>query len=201
MTGNEAKTMKKDFTGIILAGGKNTRMRAPKAFLEVNGKRLIEHTLSIYANIFSEIIIVANDPSAYLEFVEAALVTDIHKNKGPLGGIHAGLFFAQYPHAFIAACDMPFLNEDFIRYLLERSDDYDIVVPRTSDGFQPLHAVYSRRCLPAIEKRLLSDQLKIDDFYKDMRLLKIAEDEIARFDPENKFFKNINTPQDLETFL
>jgi molybdopterin-guanine dinucleotide biosynthesis protein A len=198
MIGMGATSAKKDFTGIILAGGKNTRMRAPKAFLEINGQSIIEHTLSIYRNIFSEIIIVANDPNAYLQFSEAAIATDIYKNKGPLGGIHAGLFFARHSHAFVTACDMPYLNEGFIRHLLSRTDDYDIVVPVASDGFQPLHAVYSRRCLPAIEKGLLSDKLKVDGFYKDMKLLKITEDEISKFDPGKKLFKNINTPQDLE---
>jgi molybdopterin-guanine dinucleotide biosynthesis protein A len=201
MITDDIKSTKKDFSGIILAGGKNTRMRTPKAFLEIRGKSIIEHTLSIYRNIFSEIIIVANDPGAYLQFAEAAIVSDIYKNKGPLGGIHTGLFFARHSHAFITACDMPFLNEAFIRHLLARTDDYDIAVPVASDGFQPLHAVYSRRCLPAIEKRLLLDKLKIDDFYEDMRLLKITEDEINRFDPEKILFKNINTPQDLESAL
>lgn len=192
--------MKNTFTGIILSGGKNTRMRTPKAFLEIHGQRIIDHTLSIYRKLFSEIIIVTNDAESYLKFpLEATLVADIYKNKGPLGGVHAGLFFANHTHAFVTACDMPFLNEDFIRYLLERTHDYDIVVPQSSDGLQPLHAVYSRRCLPAIEKRLLSDQLKIDGFFKDMRLLKIGVDQIARFGSEKRLFKNINTPDDLET--
>lgn len=191
--------MKNTFTGIILSGGKNTRMRTPKAFLEIHGKRLIDHSLSIYRNVFSEIIIVTNDAESYLQFPEATLVADIYKNKGPLGGVHAGLFFSSHSHAFVTACDMPFLNEDFIRYLLEQTHDYDIVVPQSSDGLQPLHAVYSRRCLPAIEKRLLTNQLKIDGLFKEMRLLKIGGDQIARFGSENRLFKNINTPDDLET--
>lgn len=194
-----ANPVKNAFTGVILAGGKNSRMQTPKAFLEVNGQRLIDHSLSIFKKIFSEIIIVTNNAEAYLEFTEAVLVADIYKNKGPLGGVHAGLFFASHPHAFITACDMPFLNENFIHYLLEQVQDDDIVVPQSSDGLQPLHAVYSRRCLPAIEKRLVSDHLKIDGFYKDMRVRKISEDQIARFGSEESLFKNINTPQDLKT--
>jgi len=100
--------VKKEITGIILAGGKNSRMRLPKAFLEINGRRIIDHSLSIYRKIFPEIIIVCNDPLSYTSFSEAMVVTDIYKSKGPLGGIHAGLFYAGKSHAFVTACDMPF---------------------------------------------------------------------------------------------
>jgi molybdopterin-guanine dinucleotide biosynthesis protein A len=82
------KSKKISITGIILAGGKNTRMGANKAFLEINGIRLIDRTLNIYRRLFSEIIIVTNDPPAYLEFTDAVIVTDIYKGKGPLGGFY-----------------------------------------------------------------------------------------------------------------
>ena len=74
--------MKKDMTGIILAGGKNSRMGVNKAFLPIDGIRLIEKTLDIYRQIFNEIIIVTNDPLSYTEFSETLIVTDIYKEKG-----------------------------------------------------------------------------------------------------------------------
>jgi len=190
--------MKKTMTGIILAGGKNSRMGTKKALLTIDGVRLIDKIFNIYQEIFPEIIIVTNDSLAYTDFFAATVVTDIYKEKGALGGIYTGLFFASYDYSFVAACDMPFLNKDFIIYLTEQVDKYDIVVPQLSDGFQPLHAIYSRNCLTAIKKLLTADKLKITGFYKEMRLLSISEEKIKPFNKDGKLFLNINTPADLE---
>ena len=184
-------------TGIILAGGKNSRMGTNKAFLEIDGSRLIDKIINIYREIFSEIIIVTNDPLSYIEFRYAAIVTDIYKGKGPLGGIYTGLFYSKNDYAFISACDMPFLNKDFIIYLTEQADKFDIVVPQLSEGFQPLHAIYSHNCLSHIKKLLIADKLKIASFYKDVRLLIIPEEKIKPFNQDGRLFLNVNTPEDL----
>jgi len=192
--------MKKDMTGIILAGGNNSRMQnEPKAFLKVNGIRLIDNILDIYQKIFSEIIIATNSPLSYTEFPDTVIVTDIYKEKGSLGGIYTGLFYARYDHAFLAACDMPFLNEEFILYMINQKDKYDIVVPELSAGVQPLHAIYSRNCLSHIKKLLVADKLKITGFYKEVRSLAIPEEKIKKFDQNGHFFLNINTPEDLKS--
>jgi molybdopterin-guanine dinucleotide biosynthesis protein A len=190
--------MKNDMTGIILAGGRNSRMGTNKAFLEIDGSRLIDKAINIYREIFSEIIIVTNDPLSYIEFTDAEIVTDIYKGKGPLGGIYTGLFYANNSYAFVAACDMPFLNEDFIIYLTEQADKFDIVVPQLSEGFQPLHAIYSRNCLSHIKKLLITDKLKITGFYKEVRLLSIPEEKIKPFNQDGRLFLNVNTPEDIE---
>lgn len=189
---------KSNLTGIILAGGKNTRMGTNKAFLEINGTRLMDKTLDIYRQLFDEIIIVTNDPLSYLEFAEAAIVTDIYKGKGPLGGIYSGLFYTKTPHAFACPCDMPYLNKDFIRYLIRHIGQHDIIVPELPEGYQPLHAVYSRNCLPSIQRLLVMDKLKITGFYRDMRVLKIPEAEIRPFNPDGRLFQNLNTPEELK---
>jgi len=190
--------MKKDMTGIILAGGKNSRMGINKAFLEIDGTRLIDNILAVYQKIFPEIIIVTNDPLSYTEFSDTVVVTDIYKEKGALGGIYTGLFYATYDYSFVAACDMPFLNEDFIIYLTEQIDKFDIVVPQLSDGFQPLHAIYSRNCLSHIKKLLIANKLKIAGFYKEVRLLSIPEEKIKPFNKDGRLFLNVNTRKDWE---
>lgn len=184
-------------TGIILAGGKNTRMGENKAFLKINGERLIDRTLAIFGKVFHDIIIVTNDPLSYIEFADAAIVTDIYKGKGPLGGIYTGLFYTKNDYAFICPCDMPFLNKDFIEYLLRQTGKYDVVVPELTEGYQPLHAVYSRNCLPSIKRLLLMDKLKITGFYRDMRVLPIKEEQIRPFNIDGGLFQNLNTPEDL----
>jgi len=190
--------MKKDMTGIILAGGKNSRMGINKAFLEIDGTQLIDNILAVYQKIFSEIIIVTNDPLSYTEFSETLIVTDIYKEKGALGGIYTGLFYATHDYSFVAACDMPFLNENFIIYLTGLVGKYDIIVPELSEGFQPLHAIYSRSCLSHIKKLLIADKLKIAGFYKEVRLLCIPEEKIKPFNKDRRLFLNINTPEDLK---
>jgi molybdopterin-guanine dinucleotide biosynthesis protein A len=190
--------MKKDMTGIILAGGRNSRMGINKAFLEIDGTRVINNILAVYQKIFSEIIIVTNDPLSYTEFSETLIVTDIYKEKGALGGIYTGLFYATYDYSFVAACDMPFLNEDFIIYLTGQAGKHDIIVPELPEGFQPLHAIYSRNCLSHIKKLLIADKLKIAGFYKEVRLLSIPEEKIKPFNKDGRLFFNVNTPEDLE---
>lgn len=192
------RRMKANIAGVILAGGKNTRMGANKAFLEIDGERLIDKTLSIYRQIFAEIIIVTNDPLSYIEFADAAVVTDIHKGKGPLGGIYTGLFYSNHPCAFISACDMPYLNKDFINYLVSQTGKHDVIVPELTEGYQPLHAIYSRSCLPNIKRLLMLDKLKITGFYRDMRVLSIPEEQIQPFNADGRLFHNLNTPKDLE---
>ena len=134
-------------TGIILAGGKNLRMGQNKAFLEVQGQRIIDRTKSLFVDLFDEVLLVANSLPDYLD-LNLRTVADLYREKGPLGGIFTGLFHASFPHAFVAACDMPFLNRALISHLVGLSPGYDIVIPLTEDGLQPLHAVYSRKCLP-----------------------------------------------------
>jgi molybdopterin-guanine dinucleotide biosynthesis protein A len=191
--------MKTNVTGIILAGGKNTRMGTNKAFLAIDGSRLIDKTINIYREIFPEIIIVTNDPLAYIEFADVTIVTDIYKGKGPLGCIYTGLFYSKNNHAFVSPCDMPHLNKDFIEHMTAQTAKYEVIVPELSEGYQPLHAIYSRNCLPSIKRLLLLDKLKITGFYRDMRVLTISEKQIEPFNPDGRLFQNINTPEDVET--
>jgi molybdenum cofactor guanylyltransferase len=183
-------------TGVILSGGKSRRMGENKAFLPVNGERLIDRTIRLFRAVFKEVIIVTTSPLDYLD-QGAAIVTDIFPEKGALGGIYTGLFYAREEYAFIAACDMPFLNRAFMEYMISRTAGYDIIIPATPDGLQPLHAVYTRRCLPVIRGLLERNRLKITGFYPGHRLLTISHEVIRSFDPEGKMFLNVNTRSDL----
>lgn len=183
-------------TGVILSGGKNRRMGQNKAFLTVEGERLIDRTVRIFRALFKEVIIVTSNPTDYLD-QPCVVVTDILPDKGALGGIYTGLFFAREEHAFVAACDMPCLNRSFLEYMVQRSAGYDIVVPAPADGLQPLHAVYARRCLPVIRGLIHRDRLKITGFYLGHRLLKLSPEIIHSFDPAGRMFQNVNTPEDL----
>ena len=185
-------------TGIILAGGKNLRMGKNKAFIEVNGQRIIDRTKNLLAELFDEVLLVTNSPLDYLD-LNLRLVADHCPGKGALGGIYTGLFHASYSHAFVAACDMPFLNKALIARLatLSLSPGYDIVIPKTEDGLQPLHAVYSQKCLPFVENLLRENNLKIIDFFPRVKKREVSTEEIRPLDPQLVSFLNINTPEDL----
>jgi len=184
-------------TGVILAGGKSKRMGTNKAFLEINGQRMIDQIVDIFKNTFEEVILVTNSPIEYLH-LDLRIVTDLVPNKGALGGIYTGLFFSSFQHVFVAACDMPFLNREFIDYMVSKVDNFDIVVPRSRDGLQPLHAIYSKRCIRHIEAQLELDDLKITNFYPKVRVKEISHHEILSFDPKSSLFFNINTTEDME---
>jgi molybdenum cofactor guanylyltransferase len=185
-------------TGIILSGGKARRMgNINKAFVRINGERLIDRTVRIYKSLFTEVILVTNSPPDYLD-LDLKVATDILPVKGPLGGIYTGLFFTSFRHAFVSACDMPFLNPDFIRYMIEQAGRYDVIVPEIPAGLEPLHAIYSKECIQPIKKLIDKDNLKIIDFYRPSKTLRIHIDVIKQFDPENRMFLNINSLKDVE---
>lgn len=183
-------------TGIILAGGENLRMGKNKAFLVVNGQRIIDRTKKLFAELFDEVLMVTNSPLEYLD-INLRLVSDLCPGKGSLGGIYTGLFYASHSHAFVAACDMPFLNKALIGHLIALSPGYDIVIPKTDDGLQPLHAIYSQKCLRFMEDLLRKDDLKIIDFFSKIKKREVPTEEILPIDPRLASFFNVNTPEDL----
>ena len=93
---------------------------------------------------------------------------------------------------------MPFLNARFIRFMTEKTGEHDIIVPRSADGLQPLHAIYSRNLLKPIRRLIDTDHLKITELFKKQKVLEIPREESIPFDPEERLFMNINTPEDLE---
>ena len=183
-------------TGIILAGGKNLRMGQNKAFLEVQGERIIDRIKRIFVDLFDEVMLVTNSPRDYLD-LNLRIVADLYQERGSLAGIFTGLFHASFSHAFVAACDMPFLNPALIAHLVGLSPGYDIVIPRTEDGLQPLHAVYSRKCLPFMEDLLREGNLKILDFFHRVKKREVPAEEMIPLDPHLSSFLNLNSPEDL----
>ena len=190
--------MKTSCSGVILSGGLNTRFSGQdKALVTVGGRPMIEHLLAVFRSLFDDMVLVTNDPFNYLTW-DLHLVTDIVSCRSSLTGIHTGLFHAAHPHAFIAACDAPFLATEVVRLLLGALEpSVDVVIPRTTAGLEPLCAIYSRRCLAVIEKQLARRQFKIESFFPSVRVKIVEEAALRSADPELKSFSNINSPEDL----
>lgn len=189
-----------DTTGIILAGGKSSRMGENKAFVLFSNQPLVEILLDKVSALFKDLMIVSNKPHLYQKY-GIRVEKDVFQDCGPLGGIYTGLFCSQNLHNFILACDMPFANQDLIRYMLEKSADSDVTIAEHNGRLEPLCAVYSKNCIQPVKEQLVRNNLKIVDFFKHVRVKTISEEEVARFDPEGCCFANINTPEDYHQSL
>ncbi len=186
-----------NITGVILAGGKSSRFGQNKAFIKIGGKRLIERQIDLLTGICREIIIVCKNTLEFSDLT-CSVVRDIVDYPSPLSGIYTGLKVAIYERSFVLACDMPFVNRGLVEYMISFAPDFDVVVPRPSGDYEPLHAVYSKDCIPFIEEMFASKNFRIFDFYNKVRLKEITENEIKRFDPEMLSFTNVNTREELE---
>ncbi len=167
-----------------------------KAFIQIGGQPIIQRIHSLFQKLFKEVIIVTNQKELFSD-LQAKVYEDLIPNRGALIGLYTGLFFASYPYSFCVACDMPFLNLKVIQYLIHQIDNEDVILPKTSDGFQPLHAIYSKNCQGAIKKIMEEGKNKILDFYPLVKVKIIEEDQFRDLDPGLKSFININTPEEL----
>ena len=185
-------------TGIILAGGKSSRFNGElKSFIKINGVAIIDTQMKLFKNLFDEVIIVTSDSVPYLKY-NAIIVNDIIKNKGPLGGIYTALYYMKSDSCFVAACDMPFLNENLIRYMMENVGRDWIYTIKRDDRFEPLHTIYNKRCIKTVKEMLLSDNLKVSPLFSELKAKVAPIEEVRRIDPDLKSLKNINTKEDLE---
>jgi molybdopterin-guanine dinucleotide biosynthesis protein A len=185
-------------TGVIQAGGRSTRMGGqPKALLELGGRRLIERVLDVMAPVVDDVLIVTNTPELY-GFLGLPMVADAYPEHGSLGGIYTGLAAAPGQAAFTVACDMPFLHPDVVRLVVARAGEGDVVIPRAGDYLETMHALYGKACLPHIEACLQAGRLKIVGFFDRVRVVEVAEAEVARHRAPDVVFMNVNTPAELE---
>jgi molybdopterin-guanine dinucleotide biosynthesis protein A len=182
---------------VIQAGGKSARMGGqPKALLELGGRRIIDRVVDVVRAVADDLLIVTNTPELYAG-LGLPMVADVFPDHGSLGGIYSGLKAAPGEAAFTVACDMPFLLPDVARLVTSRADRADVVLPRVGGQLETLHACYAKSCLAPMERRLRAGQLKIIGFFGDVRVLEIAEAEVARFRAPELVFMNVNTPEEL----
>ncbi|MBI5582348.1 MAG: molybdenum cofactor guanylyltransferase [Deltaproteobacteria bacterium] len=185
--------------GIILAGGRGTRLEGRnKALITVEGRTSLDRLADLLKSFFKPVIVVTNQPREYL-LREEMIVTDLLDLRSSLTGIYSGLFHAPTSHAFVIGGDMPYLKKEMVELILENLEPgWDVVVPVTAAGYQPLAAIYSRRCLPVMARQLAQQRCKVSAFFSGVRMKKIPEARLRQVDPELISFFNINTPSDLE---
>lgn len=191
-------------TGVILAGGKSSRMGTNKALLKLGNQTIIERIAELMKSIFEEVILITNSPEEY-NFLNIPIFEDIYKWKGPLAGIHSALVHSTTEKIFVLSCDVPLMGREMIEYIVNYKSEKPIVFCEAAGYHQPLVGVYSKIILKAVENFISTTEVSDKSFH---HFLKSVEAEIIH--PEklsfykDELFFNLNRPEDfkqLKTYL
>jgi molybdopterin-guanine dinucleotide biosynthesis protein A len=191
--------VQEDVSIIVFAGGMGTRLGGvKKATIDVGGRPVIERVLEATRPLGREIILVDNDDSlATLPGVR--IVPDSETRAGVLVALASGLSAATSELCLVVGCDMPFLSQTLLRWLLELSPGFVVVLPVNEGFMDPMHAVYRREpVLGAVERAIARGDKRMTSYLPDVRVREVGPDELRARDPELRSFFNINTPEDLE---
>ncbi len=182
-------------SGVLLAGGKSSRMGTNKALLRfASGQTVIERIISRVQPLCAELLVVTNTPDDYA-FLGLPMYADAYPGASSLGGIYTGLLHAGSQRALVLSCDLPLVEPDLLAYLLNLAFDYDVLMPFVDGRQQPLHAIYAKTALDAMRAQIEAGDLKI------VRLLESLHGRtVTDFPPKwMPSFRNMNTREDWET--
>jgi molybdopterin-guanine dinucleotide biosynthesis protein A len=186
---------------IILAGGKSTRLGHDKVLETVGNTSLLEQVISRIDPLSKEIIIVTAKERTFAQLAsrpKVKVVSDIFPGQGSLGGIYTGLVKSDSFYNLVVAADMPFVNTSLLKYMIGICEGFDFVLPRVNGLFEPLHAIYSKNCIPPIESILNEGKKVIVELFNYVKVKYVEADEVDKFDPQHLSFFNINTKEELE---
>ena len=190
--------------GIVLCGGKSTRMGTPKATLPFGAETMLQRVVRILNSVVSPLIVVAAREQSLPPLPGSVTITrDEREAKGPLEGIRAGL--SALPEsidaAYITSCDVPLLVPAFVERMIDLMGDHDIAVMEI-DGFpHPLSAIYRRSVLPHVESLLSQDRLRPVFLFDAVRTRRVKPEEMLEVDPQLRTLRNLNTPDDYRAAL
>jgi molybdenum cofactor guanylyltransferase len=196
-------------TALILAGGRSSRMGRDKAWLDLNGMPLVEHVARRLLPLAEEVVFSANDPDAFGTLIDrlpvpGRVAVDAWPGAGPLAGLHAGLRAARNDLVLAVATDMPFVSAEVVRAMMAWGGSADAIIARLTVGDrgelspEPLHALYRKACLPAIERALAAGRRRAVAFLDDVHVFYVDADRIKEIDPELLSFRNVNTAEEWE---
>lgn len=179
-------------TALLLAHGEEDRWR-----WELQGEALVDRVHRILEGFFDEILVVAGDPAPFEERGYQTLA-DEYEDGGLLGALTTGLKHLRSQHAFVVGGDMPFLHPRVVRHLYAQRNGWDVVVPRSQKGFEPLCAVYSKTCVAPMEERVRRGNRKVLDFISEVRTRIVNGEDLEALDPSGLTFRNVHTRSDLD---
>ncbi len=186
-------------SALLLAGGKARRFGTDKGLAPFRGRPLAAWALAVLAEVSDDVWVSTNHEQDYQRF-GYPIVQDIHAGRGPLAGLHAALGVVHHELLAVTACDMPFTSPELFRYMARLAEGFDVIVPLRAEGDfrEPLHALYHRRCRPAIEAALERGESKVVGIFDTVKVCSVPEAEWRRLPALNpRVFDNINTREDL----
>ena len=191
-------------TGIILAGGKSSRLGRDKAWEDVGGQRIIDRVIGALQSSCDEVLIIGDRPERQNELSLPKCIqyrSDELKGRGSIGGLYTGLKASDTLWSLVVACDMPFISRELIRFMLSiiSKNRCDAIVPIINGRYQPTHALYNSTCIPFIEKNISSGNFRMDSYFDEIYLEEISEDVINSIKGAELSFFNVNTEDDLFT--
>lgn len=204
--------MYNDITGIILAGGKSTRMGQNKSLLKIGQDTIIERVVNLLKPLFPELLLITNNPDEY-SFLNLKMYQDIYAGIGPLAGIHSGLLYSVTEKNFIISCDIPLMTRDVIQFLIDYPTTKPIVIAKADNFIQQLCGVYNKSILPLSEEihkqHITTDERNTEQKKRGCRVLelvRLADAEIIDIEKEYKdyipgTFHNMNNPSEYEYLL
>jgi molybdopterin-guanine dinucleotide biosynthesis protein A len=190
--------------GIVLCGGRSTRMGVPKATLPFGPETMLQRVVRLLGTVVTPIIAVAAREQVLPELPDDVIVTrDEREQRGPLEGLRAGLgALPDYVDvAYVTSCDVPLLVPGFVVRMIELLADYDIAVMEIAGFAHPLSAVYRRDTLPHVESLLAQDKLRPVFLFDAVRTRRVKPAEMVSVDPELRTLRNLNTPEDYRIAL
>ena len=180
----------------ILVGGQARRFGGrDKSALRIGSTTILERQIAVLGPLADRVFIVASGRGR-VDARGLAVVLDRLPGTGTLGALYTALSASTAEFTLVVACDMPFLTARFLAHLADSAPGFDLAIPRSSDGLQPMCAMYSRSCLEPIRARVAETTLRVQDLATEVRTREIGPDEIAAFDPDGVLFFNVNTPAD-----
>lgn len=189
---------KPDITGIVLAGGKSSRMGSDKSLIRWKGITLIERAIQLLRPLCSKVVISSNN--FVYDFTGCETWPDEIPQQAPIIGIYSCLKRSATEVNIILSCDMPFASTELLKHLLGCSGKAAVVVP-LHDGFmEPLCGIYQQSILPDLEQRITDNEFSLHRFIKSCPHHYAEIDEKLPFFCSNLFL-NINTPDDLRQFI
>ncbi|MBP1950764.1 molybdenum cofactor guanylyltransferase [Virgibacillus litoralis] len=153
-----------NISGVVLSGGKSSRMGTNKSLLTLEGKPVIEHITNELQLVSHTVSVISNNPSSF-DFLNLDLYGDRYLNSGPLAGLESAMYNIGADVYIFAACDMPFVHKDVFNYLLQSLGEYDAVIPIYKEKMHPLSGIYTCNVLPNIQQLLANNQLKVRELF------------------------------------
>ena len=189
-----------ELTGVVLAGGRSSRFGTNKALAEWEGTTLVEAVVNSLLKVLPKVLVVTKnaDELAFLKNARVEVIADLYRDGHPMGGLLTALQRLETGHAFVAACDMPFVQPELIEALWRSRADYDAVIPVWRDKRQPLCGVYSRSCVGMMRVAIGEDELGISRLFDSLRTRFLLGSEVQGVDPQGLSFMDIDTREDYD---